>query len=34
MNFLEARRVLDKFRGGEALPFVLVLSGTGEPFEV
>ena len=34
MNFLEARRVLDAFRGGEALSFALGLSGTGEPFEV
>ncbi len=34
MNFLEARRVLDAFRGGEALSFCLGVSGTGEPFEV
>jgi len=34
VNFLEARRVLDAFRGGEALSFALGLSGTGEPFDV
>ncbi len=34
MNFLEARRVLDAFRGGEALSFCFGLSGTGEPFDV
>ena len=29
MNFLEARRLLDGFKGGEPLPFAFTLSGTG-----
>ncbi|HEV8263336.1 MAG TPA: HAD-IIIC family phosphatase [Gemmatimonadales bacterium] len=32
MNFLEARRVLDRFTGGDPLAFVFALSGTAEPF--
>ena len=32
MNFLEARRVVSTFQGGEPLPFRLALSGTAEPF--
>ena len=34
MSFLEARRVLNGFKGGAALPFVFALSGTAEPFEI
>jgi FkbH-like protein len=32
VNFLEARRLVATFAGGEPLPFVFGLSGTGEPF--
>lgn len=32
MNFLEARRLVSRFPGGEPLPFLFALSGTAEPF--
>lgn len=31
MSFLEARRVLAEFKGGESLPFLLAMSGTADP---
>ncbi|MGH7657241.1 MAG: HAD-IIIC family phosphatase, partial [Gemmatimonadales bacterium] len=31
MNFLEARRIVAEFRGGEPLPFLLGMSGTADP---
>jgi FkbH-like protein len=31
---LEARKILREFQGGEALPFLLALSGTAEPLEL
>lgn len=34
MNFLEARRILNGFAGGPALPMLLAMSGTGEPLEL
>ena len=34
MNFLEAKRLLDGFRGGPELEFLFGLSGSGEPFEM
>jgi FkbH-like protein len=34
MNFLEARRIVDGFTGGPALPLLLAMSGTGEPLEL
>jgi FkbH-like protein len=34
LNFLEAHRAVREFRGGERLPLLLALSGTGEPFEL
>jgi FkbH-like protein len=34
LNFLEARRMLDRFTGGDPLSFVFALSGTAEPFEL
>ena len=34
MNFLAARRLVAGFAGGDPLPFVFGLSGTGEPFEL
>lgn len=32
MNFLEARRLVNAFQGGEPLAFLFALSGTAEPF--
>jgi FkbH-like protein len=32
VNFLEARRLVSSFQGGEPLPFLFALSGTAEPF--
>ena len=32
MNFLEARRLVSTFQGGEPLTFLFALSGTAEPF--
>ena len=34
MNFLEARRLVSDFQGGEPLPFLFALSGTGEVFDL
>lgn len=34
MKFLEARKLVQEFRGGEPLPLLLGLSGLGEPFEL
>lgn len=34
MNFLEARRIVDGFTGGEALSVLAAMSGTGEPLEL
>lgn len=31
MNFLSANKILKDFKGGEALPFLLAMSGTSEP---
>ena len=34
MNFLEAKRLVDSFAGGPALPFLFALSGSAEPFDL
>jgi FkbH-like protein len=34
LTFLEARRLVNGFQGGDPLPFRLALSGTAEPFEL
>ncbi|MEP6492865.1 MAG: HAD-IIIC family phosphatase [bacterium] len=34
MNFLEAKRVVAGFAGGESLPFLFALSGSSEPFDL
>jgi FkbH-like protein len=34
VNFLEARRLVSDFQGGEPLPFLFALSGTGELFDL
>ena len=34
MSFLEAKRLVDGFAGGPALPFVFALSGSAEPFDL
>lgn len=34
MNFLEARRIVDRFPGGPRFPMLLAMSGTGEPLEL
>jgi FkbH-like protein len=34
LNFLEARRLLDGFGGGPALPFLFAISGSAEPFDL
>jgi len=34
LNFLEAKRLVDSFAGGPALPFLFALSGSAEPFDL
>ncbi len=34
MNFLEARRIVSGFGGGEPLPFLLAMSGTPDPLQL
>jgi FkbH-like protein len=34
MNFLEARRIVSSFPGGDTLPFLFAISGTADPFDL
>jgi len=34
MNFLEAKRLVDGFSGGDSLPFLFAMSGSSEPFDL